>query len=69
MKAVRRFSLILLILLVAGAAGVWIDLFRFTHRPAGTDDTPVVIAVAPGETFDHLAATLAQQNIITSQQR
>ncbi|MFZ1987313.1 MAG: endolytic transglycosylase MltG, partial [Desulfatitalea sp.] len=42
---------------------------RFTHRPAGTDDTPVVIAVAPGETFDHLAATLAQQNIITSQQR
>lgn len=68
-KAARRFSLILLMLLAAGAAGVWIDLYRFAHRPAGTDDTPAIIAVAPGETFDHLAATLAQQNIIASERR
>jgi UPF0755 protein len=68
-KAARRFSMILLMLLAAGAAGVWIDLYRFAHRPAGTNDTPAIIAVVPGETFDHLAATLVQQNIVTSERR
>jgi UPF0755 protein len=65
-KAARRATLILIVLLIAGAAGAWIDLRRFAQRPAGPDDTPVVLSVAPGQSFGRLASELKGHRIVSS---
>ncbi|MBI5063859.1 MAG: endolytic transglycosylase MltG [Desulfatitalea sp.] len=68
-KAARRVTLILLVLLIAGAGGAWIDLQQFARRQAGQDDTPVVISVAPGQSFTQLTGELSRHNIISSKYR
>ncbi len=69
MKVAQRVTLMLLVLLIAGAAGVWIDLQYFARRPAGQDDTPVVIAVASGQSFDEVTHELVRRHIVSSEQR
>ena len=69
MKAARRVTLILLVLLIAGAAGMWIDLQHFARRPAGSEDTPVIISIVPGQSFDQVADELSRHGIISSKLR
>ncbi len=66
MKAARRVTLILLVILTAGAAGMWIDLQNFARRPAGSEDTPVVISVVSGQSLNRVADELRRHGIISS---
>lgn len=69
MKAARLVILILLVFLIAGAAGVWIDLQHFARRPAGSEQTPVVISLESGQSFNQMADQLRRHGIISSQFR
>lgn len=56
----------LLVMTASVAAWAWIDMHRFAHNPGSANGTRVVIDVAPGDSFNALAAALEQQGIITN---
>ncbi|MBT8341133.1 MAG: endolytic transglycosylase MltG [Desulfatitalea sp.] len=65
MKYIVRSTVAVLLLCVAAAIWLAVDMHRFAHRPAGSDKTPVIVSVSPGETFAALTASLAQSVVIT----
>ncbi|MCJ8502376.1 endolytic transglycosylase MltG [Desulfatitalea alkaliphila] len=65
-KFLIRFLIALVLIIVAVAVWAWVDLQQFTHRPAGTDPTPIVIEVPPGASFHNFAAQLHRKGVIVS---
>jgi UPF0755 protein len=69
LKVLIRIVIFLSVVLVATGAGLWIDMARFAQRPAAPEDTPWVIDIAPGETFNRLTSVLKRNDLITSHWR
>jgi UPF0755 protein len=40
------------------------DVYRYAHQPASTDDTPITFTIASGESFDRLATRLKLEGFI-----
>lgn len=45
---------------------MWIDLQYFARRPAGSEDTPVVVSVVSGQSLSRVADELSRHGIISS---
>ncbi|RJQ72790.1 MAG: endolytic transglycosylase MltG [Desulfobacteraceae bacterium] len=69
LKRLKYITLILLVGLIAAAAGIWIDMARFARRPASPGGTQRIVVIAPGETFNAVTASLEHNDIIASRWR
>jgi UPF0755 protein len=68
----KAFKVLMIVVsLVSVCAGIWlaIDIHRFAHRPADSNDHQTSFIIHAGESFNELAARLKSRGVITSTAR
>lgn len=69
MGLLKKLTIIVAAVVVLGGASLWLHLYIFSHRPAGTDESHKMIEIAADESFGTIAWRLKDAGIITGVRR
>lgn len=65
----RNLLVILIVLVLGGAAFIGLEGLRFAHRPVSDRSDQLLFEVSPGESFHQVASRLANLNLVSNKRK